>query len=363
MRKVLYAKYNRTRVPQYQTVTKIVQKDSEKKVIKQPLVPKAVEHVLSLPNKCDSLSVLYNKIKPVKCFLNEGTVEFEFCNGTSIADIIEKDMGSLEALLLNVKKYADILFDFNDDCVVEFQTSDLFEKVFGKIDEIKGIKAVSCADIDLIFDNVLFVEGAYVCIDYEWFMDCAIPIDFIRYRTLFCFYAKNHVYFHNKMSVSDFLDYFGIDEIMAGIFRSMDNSFQQMVHGSNWINIYTRNYEKKSHPLKDLMCKFSDIEGTLSQQACDIDELKTSLGNKTIIIDRMQKDQQRLLEQKAAIIREKDGEISRLRKKLVERDQEIVLLQEQVDDYTRKIQEVDNSLSWKITSPLRKVGDIVKRKR
>ena len=273
MSNVIYAKYNRTRVPKYQTVTKILLDGEKKYVVKEALMKEAREHVNSLEYKCSRLSGIYNSVKPLGCYIKDDVAFFDYCEAQTVSDVIESKMLSIDDIVDNVKKYSDIIFSFKEDSIVPFFKTEDFVSVFGNITELDGVPAVVGADVDLIFDNILCSKDGYICIDYEWFVDFVIPIDFIRYRCLFYFYSKNSSYFKNEMEITDFMNCFGIDDKMQEIYKKMDESFQQMVHGKNWKNIYTRNYEKNVCDLKKIMHTFPNIESTIIEQAESIDKL------------------------------------------------------------------------------------------
>lgn len=302
MKKVIYAKYNRTRVPKYQTVTKIVEQDGKRYVLKEALLEEAREHVNSMEGKSQRLAEIYANITPCKCYIDNEVAIFDYHEGQSVAEIIESNMGSLEEVLATIGKYVDLLFKYKDEYIIEFQNDASFEAVFGSIKGLEGAASVQGADIDLIFDNVYYVGDKYVCIDYEWTMDCSIPVGFIKYRTLFYFYVKNYAYFQDKISDKDFLEHFGIYENMQLIYKQMDDTFQQMVHGPNWVNIYTRKYEKKVRGIKELLTVYPDVGGI-------IEEL-------------------------------------RIRNNKLEKDLEI---------YKNGYESMESSVSWKITAPVRKV--------
>ncbi len=385
MKKVIYAKYNRTRVPEYQTVTKIVEQDGNKYVVKEALTNDAMSHIASMESKYDRLSLLYKNIKPGKCHDIDEKAVFDYYDGTSIADIIESDMKSLDDVLIKIKNYIDILFQFNVEYVKNFTSDETFENIFGEIKELDGVPAVSGADVDLIFDNVLCVENnRYICIDYEWYMDCLIPISFVKYRTLFYFFAKNHAYFYSKMDVAAFLEYYEIDRKMQSIYRKMDDSFQQMVHGKDWVNIYTRKYEKKVHPIKDLMLQIPDIQGTMAEKDNDIANLKVLISQKDRelihekeTIEKMKYEYQVLMDRKALMIREKDYEISEYRKVIDDDSEEIKNLRqinseikvdleksrEILEANEERLESISNSISWKITRPIRAITDLIRGKR
>lgn len=273
MSNVIYAKYNRTRVPKYQTVTKILLDGEKKYVVKEALMKEAREHVNSLEYKCSRLSGIYNSVKPLGCYIKDDVAFFDYCEAQTVSDVIESKMLSIDDIVDNVKKCSDIIFSFKEDSIVPFFKTEDFVSVFGNITELDGVPAVVGADVDLIFDNILCSKDGYICIDYEWFVDFVIPIDFIRYRCLFYFYSKNSSYFKNEMEITDFMNCFGIDDKMQEIYKKMDESFQQMVHGKNWKNIYTRNYEKNVCDLKKIMHTFPNIESTIIEQAESIDKL------------------------------------------------------------------------------------------
>lgn len=377
MKKVLYAKYNRTRVPKYQTVTKIIEQEGKRHVIKEALLDEAEEHVSSMAEKCKRLTDIYTNIEPCGCCINNGVVTFDYYKGQSVADIIESDMDSLDEVLVNIGKYADMLFKYNDKYVFQFRNSEVFENIFGIIKELEGISAVNGADIDLIFDNVFLADDKYVCIDYEWFIDCLIPVEFIKYRALYYFYAKNHAYFHNKMDVKGFLQYYGIDEKMQVVYKGMDDSFQQMVHGKNWVNIYTRNYEKKIHAIKDLLHQYSDIERTIDVFNNTLVQMNDELRRSKEEVEHIRYEYQVLMDKKASMIRDKDYEISRLKK--INSDNIILInnnnerlstlgekynrLEEDLEASNNRLESIEKSISWKLTKPIRIISDFMQGKR
>lgn len=363
MEKILYAKYNRTRVPKYQTVTKICEQDGKRHVIKEALLKEACEHVESMEKKYNVLIDKYVNVIPCKCYMKNGKAFFDYSEGRCVADIIKSDMMSLDETLRVIEKYVNLLFVYNDNFLSGFSTSEEFEKIFGEISEIEGLNAVNGADIDLIFDNVFFDNNQYICIDYEWTIECLVPVDFIKYRALYYFYAKNYAFFQNKINVCDFLEYYGIQNEMQKIYKCMDDSFQQQVHGNDWVNIYTRNYEKKYHSIKDLINRHSDLEGTIAS-LCD--ELKVEKES----LEHMRYEYQVLMDAKASIIREKDYEISHLKKTDADYKEQLSnlinnkkQLEKELESYNVLLQNIKNSVSWKLTKPIRLIFDFIRGKR
>lgn len=349
MRKILYAKYNRTRVPRYQTATVIVEEDGEKYVEKKPLVWDARQHVADMAVNYIKLKELYSNVHPCPCRGEGDSVVFDYLGGDSIADLIEGDMDALDHTLELMKQYVDKIFCYRKEQETEFQSSDAFETFFGKIKGIeilKGVRAVKGADIDLILDNIFVVNDQYYCIDYEWYVPFSIPISFVIYRALRYFYEKNRAYFQDQMHIDSFLKYFQITDVELELYRAMDEGFQQTVHGQGWRNIYTARYEKNAYPMREIMNRF---QNPMEQRAAAIRELDDKAAHLSRQVDAY--------EQKNALCEQK---IASCEQKIAEYEQQINLLKEQcaalhqMNEQT--YHDLTTSLSWRITAPIRACG-------
>lgn len=88
--------------------------------------------------------------------------------------------------------------------------------------------ASQVTDIDMICQNVLISDGITV-IDYEWTFDFPVPVDYVIYRILF-FYLE----FQNRKSLFggfDFYEALSITEDKKKLFEGMEASFQKYVQG------------------------------------------------------------------------------------------------------------------------------------
>lgn len=324
MKRTLYAKYNRTRTAEFQTCTKMIEDNGVKYVEKEALTEEAVEHILSFAQKYTAVQSLYKNIMPCKVEIIDSMAKFEYVEGETIAERIEKQMDTLESVLKQIKEYLEIIFSYRSDRVGEFVCSEQFESVFGKCDGLEGAVAIKGADIDTIFDNFICKNNNLYVIDYEWYFDFLIPVDYIKFRSLFYFYSKNHSFFQDKIKVDDFLQYFGIDKASQSIFLNMDEGFQQYVHGKERCNIYTRRYEQPVHDINGLLNRWHDVEGEIAKR-----------------------DQ-------AAI--ELTGEVSRRDEEINRLNQHVQNIERERNIYADNYNQVLHSYSWKLTKPLRVVA-------
>lgn len=139
------------------------------------------------------------------------------------------------------------------------------------------IVSLKASNIDTIFENFIIEESTGKCriLDYEWVFDFPVPLDYLKYRTIYYYYSKFSGYLSGRISEGAFLEEFGIAGEMAEQFAKMENGFQQFVHGENRKYIYTKNYEKPVHNIgKNLQMN----EGWFRSVISDLDELNHKLG-------------------------------------------------------------------------------------
>lgn len=260
---VVYAKYNRQRAPEYQISTKIVRmQDGTRYVKKEALRPEAVAHIGYLSdNRRRMIDILEQKKErdifpcPIEILSNEnGCAVFPYIEGQSLAKEVNVQLGRRDAFLAAMHQAVESIYGGylkEPECMLDFQMTPEFEKVFGAYaDEedrktLSAMKALPVSNIDSILSNfVRLSDGSLVCLDYEWVFDFPIPIDYLIYRTVYYYYSENIHYI--KISEPEFLADFGITAQQMQLFRRMDDQFQQYAHGRERKYIYTSNYAKKT---------------------------------------------------------------------------------------------------------------------
>lgn len=261
--KVVYAKYNRQRAPEYQISTKIIHLQNGKRcVVKEALRPEAVAHIGQLSTNRRKLVDIWEQQKaktvipyPIEILLNEnGCAKFPYIQGQSLAKEVTMQLGRREAFLKAMHQAVDSIYSGylkSPEGLIDFQITKEFEAVFGAFTDAEEIKALSemkslkVSNIDSILSNfVRLSDGRLVCLDYEWVFDFPIPVDYLIYRTVYYYFSENIHYI--KINELEFLAEFGISAPKMLIFRKMDDHFQQYAHGSGRRYMYTSNYAKKT---------------------------------------------------------------------------------------------------------------------
>lgn len=278
-----YAKYNRLRAPEYQICTRIIaDADGTKYVEKKALRTEAERHIRSLSDNREKLLGLSDSVVPVEVLeQHDKTVCFPFVRGKGLIEHINKNLSDMGKLKNAIEDALALMFDFMPDAYVDFVPTEEFRKVFGaetfSLKTRQRIVSLKASNIDTIFENFIIEESTGKCriLDYEWVFDFPVPLDYLKYRTIYYYYSKFSGYLSAKISEGAFLEEFGITGEMAEQFAKMENGFQQFVHGENRKYIYTKNYEKPVHNIgKNLQMN----EGWFRSVISDLDELNHKLG-------------------------------------------------------------------------------------
>lgn len=185
--KTLFAKYNRERLPKFQTVTKIVELDSgQQKAIKQALMPEAQQHIAEIYANYTRLTTRYPQIKLVPPTREDATtVSFPMANGISLENLLKQALDKQDkcAFFALLDKFAAYIDSFVAERQVKFVPCEKFKQVFGEwtLDEPQDL--IELANVDMIFSNLFIADdGSITQIDYEWVFDFKIPKKLLLFR-------------------------------------------------------------------------------------------------------------------------------------------------------------------------------------
>ncbi|MBY0346484.1 MAG: hypothetical protein K2P98_06445 [Neisseriaceae bacterium] len=199
--KTMFAKYNRERLPKYQTVTKILEdKNSYRYALKEALTPEANAHLENMlwvyeQHKANS------SYKLVSAKKTETGIAFEMAKGESLESILLKCLQQNDRL--KFQTYIDRFIDLMESFVVEksvvFEPCEKFLSMFGPWHSTAPCDVIAPANVDLIFSNIFFDEtDAITLIDYEWVFNIKVPKDYLIWRSLYVFavlHGVNRSYF------------------------------------------------------------------------------------------------------------------------------------------------------------------------
>lgn len=240
---IIYSKISNYRKKEYSILTQIVEKDNEKFVIKKGLNQESIKHVKKMYK---NQNFHFGKIKNAVCeeypegikmlYINKKTFEQE------LIDCLKDNKH--EEFKKKIKEFYQEL-QVNANLKEISNDNNKFEKVFGSVKTGKPLHWKENANVDLIFSN-LFRNGEkdFTVIDYEWFFDFEIPVEFIIWRSLRIFILNNKIV-QSKFTYFDLLELIGInDSKLIECFEKWDDNFVNHYVG----NLNLSNYEKMIFP-------------------------------------------------------------------------------------------------------------------
>ena len=159
---------------------------------------------------------------------------------------------------------------------------------------------------DLIFQNAFYIDNKFFFYDQEW-MDEGVPIEYIWYRSIM--YTRELMEIFEGESMWQKL---GITEENIQLFKQLDNKIQEKIRDA------------------EIWEKHKDIK--------TINDIKIQL----------EKEKETMLEEFKKLLNEKDARIAFLEKNM---EETVKILK----DKEKIIENMENSLSWKVTKPLRNI--------
>lgn len=191
---VVFAKFNRERLPRFQTVTKIVKLDDGSQIaIKEALSEEAKEHIQGMIDFYNLLNSKYPHIKLVEpTFLSEGSISFPIAKGASLEQLLKNalEKNDKEEFFSLLRRFIEYVDSFVNHRQIEFIPCKDFKHILGnwRINELQDV--IDVASFDIIFSNLFLEENNIVQIDYEWVFNFPIPRDLIVSRSIIMFFDK-----------------------------------------------------------------------------------------------------------------------------------------------------------------------------
>ena len=263
---LLFLKYSAERDEKYRIRTEIVKKkDGTKVVRKVPYGEQALTHVKNIKHWEEKLKEQYQTagIAVNKCTLTEKGAEFEFLKGETLESVLDGylEKGDFAGFYAELKNYVDTL-----EKVLEpkaFAAGTKFKEIFGDISFDTPQTAASLNNIDLIFPNIILIDGKWNVIDYEWTFDFAIPMKFIVHRaiTLYCEQKKQKSLQRRKIC-----NMLGITAGEEEIFLEMEHRLQTyLLGGTKTMAALQQEYAGKVIDMKELLKRAHQSEMRIYQ--------------------------------------------------------------------------------------------------
>jgi len=221
---ILYVKINANRDDAFKICTVIYSQDEKVKVKKRALSVKAVNHL----HQMNHFYHRHNQEKGSVFLLPTHMIGDDL-----VCDYLE--IPTMETVLLNEeargdkKNYLSFLHKFYS-MLTSFSPLEIdsysieFHDIFGPDKFERELEFTSLSNVDVLFDNVFYNDSELIVFDYEWYVNCRVPVKFIFWRSVKEFYAK-HKYSEPLVSETEIYKIFDISEDMIPTFYKWEGYF------------------------------------------------------------------------------------------------------------------------------------------
>ena len=262
---------------------------------------KSIEHIQNIKRNIEMLNQI--GIKTLDSYQN-GKIISKYTEAQTLEDElvqIIKEQGK-DAFLQKIRDYKDFLKN-KLELLEHMPKNNIFTKYKIEITQEQANKLtfVKHGLWDLIFQNCFILEGEYYFYDQEWYEE-NVPLEYIIYRAI--------LYFHeSKIYISDTeaFENLGILELVS-IFKKLDDKIQERIRKPLMWNIHTKEELQRN--------KYTKAKQELIQKDAEIQVLISELKN---------------LKHEHEILKNENMQV------------------------ITALNTMENSLSWRITKPLRKI--------
>lgn len=313
MKKVVFSKYNRTRKKEYRLCTCIYEDAFGKKVEKRPLCPEAQAHVLSLRDKSLKMEGVYKNVRMLHPEISGASAVYPYLCGVTADSQLKNFIENSTQLIEELKKMNALLFEAGEGRKVTFESSSAFERIFGK-QEFSGAEAVCPANIDMLYDNLMFADGSCYGMDCEWVLEVPVPAKFLEFRSLYYFYVKYRKLLEERWTLEAFLENFAIGADVLPAFLDMEAHFQNYVRGEAFENDERKACEKRvvsGEEIKNVKAyqqRIAELQQEVEERNAHISRLDEQALEQAEVVKGLQAERDR----KKKTIREQEGQLAKL---------------------------------------------------
>ncbi len=261
----------------------------ERYVEKAALCLEGMGHIWSFQEKYQRLSKLHKNIKMVEpdCQKDRNAVLFPYLKGATWAEQAGQEISRGKLPLEALKAAMERLDDQDKSSQSRFVRTGEFMEIFGEgIEEadltvLEKDTASPASNIDILLENILTTDTGDYCLDYEWVFLFPIPEHFVKYRVLYYFYEQ-YSSLMGSIGLEQILGAFNIMPEQADVYRKMEASFQNYVHGENQKH-YLGNYMVYSRGIMEIR----QTESELARARERIEQMKIHAREKDTAIRKL----------------------------------------------------------------------------
>lgn len=242
---VVYARYNRERRERFRIATYIINENSKRKVIKNPLSVAAKEHIRSMDANMKKWNETMPNIACAKGQLIGDSYVSEFIYGKTLSEQMYEYRNDIELFIDKLKEIIDKYYFVSEEELEPFGITGEYIEVFGNTAP-ESAKSLKVTNVDMVLSNLLLArDGQLYAIDFEWVFDFPVPYRYVMWRAVKEIYRGYLAYLKPQMKEELFMQELSFSREEINIFGKMEKSFMEYVFGVGGEEAYTRQYRKE----------------------------------------------------------------------------------------------------------------------
>lgn len=293
--KVVFARYNRHRLPSFQIETAIIQSDGGRTVVKRALTPEAGNHIRAI--RC-GYDLVQRHLQAGSLALprltgqNGASISFQYIEGESLDQILFQSFRNKdrESFFQTIDNYCALLkksFRFLERPVMGGKVGEVFG--FTALDQSADGGWLPVAAADAVFENIIICGKSYYLIDSEWVFEGSLPFLFMLFRSLFYFHRVKYfeIGIEKWISFDELLERYQIHPELANRYRAAEEKFQAYVYGPERCYKYKEQYRKREIFVHALEQTIEHQRAVLRKYHKEILSMRRVLAEKDRIIDEI----------------------------------------------------------------------------
>ena len=189
MHKILFAQSQYLRNREFVVLTKLVENNNSKKILKSAIYEEGKEHIKQMYDNYNLLEASPHKFLLPKTIYKNDVLEIDYIDASNLESLIENHL--IKGDFKSATKYVNDLLIFLDTFPVTkvnpYNNKD-YVKVFDPSKRYQRKDNIECwfpGFHDINYDNFILKDGKYYFVDFEWCFDFPIPKDFLKLRAVF----------------------------------------------------------------------------------------------------------------------------------------------------------------------------------
>ncbi|GAV12380.1 glycoside hydrolase family 99-like domain-containing protein [Paenibacillus sp. NAIST15-1] len=244
---LLYVKINSNRDDAFKICTTIYEQEGKLKVKKQALSTESIGHLEQMIRYYQQYNHLGHnaRLLPTE-MVGEDLVSDFVVAPTMETVLLEKEkIGDKGGFLSILNEFYSLLHSFGEVEVNSYTKK--FHDIFGPDKADGDLEFTAFNNIDVLFDNIFYEEHEIVIFDYEWFVDCPLPVKFIFWRSVKEYYAR-HRFSEPLITERDIYLLFNISDKEVATFYKWEGHFS-----ANYVKMMDKSaYRKKMISLSNI---------------------------------------------------------------------------------------------------------------